>query len=220
MVSRLRHDPEQRAAYLRKVHRVPLKQRAENVLGEDAPELLRKLREAYPKLQEVPDFDKWVRNILRKCRQIEGKRRKRLYVEACISRHQRIPALQKYLENNPDPAEILDSEELRTVGKKKLEARSKEITCAEDELKLLTGEDTYRLLRKKVGREKADLLAFRLSDVIDITDLTDEARLARFRLVLNNAAKPTTKHPEKYIARVIENERAKVRRKRRRSKRV
>lgn len=217
MVSGLRHDPEQRAAYLRKVHRAPLKQRAENVLGEDGSELLRKLREAHPKLQEVPDFDKWVRNILRKCGQIEGKRRKRLYVEACISRHQRIGELQKFLDNNPDPTEILDSEELRTVDKKELKARSKEIRRAEDELKLLTGEYAYRLLCERIGSEKADLLAFRLSGVI-VPDLTDEVQWARVRLVLNNAAKPTTKHPEKYIARVIENERAKVRRKRTRKR--
>ncbi len=189
---------EGRNRFLRNLHRSPLRQRAFDVLGEEGPRLLAEMKEAHPE-----DFDEWARNILRKCARLDSKRRRHRYIAGCISRHRRIEELSKWQVDNPDPHDVLDLDEIRMIGRDESRAYYAKAVRVEYELVALSeGRGGYSLLIERMGAERAWKMATRLMAFIDADRCADQ-----INTILTCAARETIRYPERYIAKVIENER-------------
>lgn len=81
------YDPELRDVFLKRAHKAPLIDRARAVFGDQAPEVLARLRAAW-KNRGVGEFDSEARYIFRVCAKIVGpseKRRRKAYLEARVA---------------------------------------------------------------------------------------------------------------------------------------
>ena len=179
---------EQRISWLRLQHRQPLSERFQEVLDEDGPALLNKLRAAYQKgaSRDPEAFQKWARMILRACSQIPSGRRA-AYVKKCAS--EMLPRLEPDLTG-----EAVEREEVATS--------------------LL---DLLALISEKAGvsRDNAWQHVMKLSSVYqDRWPGDPERSWQNVERIMRNAAK--MKYPLRYIDRVAQNER-RVNKRRRKS---
>jgi hypothetical protein len=209
------YGPESRSRYLRSNHKEPLRERAIKVLGDDGAEVLQALRAAYSRSGTMSrdEFDAHARMILRYAARVPGRKDRVKYVRTCIRNEIREQELTRWLEEHPDMFDFLTDEEVRNIPKFERDAYNAARTKAASELDQITGVQPGLELQKRVGRDETDRLTTLISDKIDI-DTEDGFR--RYVSIIRCAAKPTVRHPEKYIKACLRKLRAASKRNRKR----
>ena len=197
-----------RSQFLRDRHRLPLWQRATDILGPEGRALLKEMKAAYKEGHSCTSssFDAWARNVFRAAARIEELKGRRQYVITCIKKEVRKTQLEEWLIDHPDPYDLeLDDDERRAIPDEEWMAYVTERSKAERELSVLQNRTGgLILLKERVGPEQAGKLLASLMGVINIQTDLGERRLNSIMLA---AAQTKIRHPGKYIEKVIHKER-------------